>query len=217
MATEKDILQKVNDYCTEKQYTLDDSFRQKFAEKFNATNADANLEDSKTVDSIKFNIDTAFAAISKSMEKQAEVWKGKENEFLKQIDELKKNGAKNEPPKKQPNPEEKKKEVELPEDVKKQIEDLRKFQAEQQKQEKLAKVLDIAQKTVRADLHPDLKALLSMMQIDYSKSDEDLAKTLSDNFSVLYKNKIGDTRPIAAEDNRKKYADLLKGLPKVKI
>jgi hypothetical protein len=67
MAKQEEVLQKVNDYCTEKQYTLNDDFRSKFSEKFATSNADADVNDENILNSIKFNIDTAFSATSKEL------------------------------------------------------------------------------------------------------------------------------------------------------
>lgn len=90
MATQAEVLQKVTDYCTEKQYTLNDSFRSKFSEKFATANAEADITDENVLNSIKFNLDTAFSAASQEMKVKDETWKTKEAEYLKQIEELKK-------------------------------------------------------------------------------------------------------------------------------
>jgi len=90
MATQAEVLQKVTDYCTEKQYTLNDSFRSKFSEKFATANAEADITDENVLNSIKFNLDTAFSAASQEMKVKDETWKTKEAKYLKQIEELKK-------------------------------------------------------------------------------------------------------------------------------
>lgn len=90
MATQAEVLQKVTDYCTEKQYTLNDSFRSKFSEKFATANAEADITDENVLNSIEFNLDTAFSAASQEMKVKDETWKTKEAEYLKQIEELKK-------------------------------------------------------------------------------------------------------------------------------
>ena len=90
MATQAEVLQKVTDYCTEKQYTLNDSFRSKFSEKFANANTDADISDENVFNSIKFNLDTAFSAASQELKVKDETWKTKEAEYLKQIETLKK-------------------------------------------------------------------------------------------------------------------------------
>ena len=111
MASEAEVLEKVGSYCTEKQYTLNDDFRSKFSEKFAKINAEADINDENVLNSIKFNLDTAFSAASKELKVKDETWKNKESEYLKQIEALKKN----------PKVEETKV-VELPEEIKKNLE-----------------------------------------------------------------------------------------------
>ena len=83
MAKKEEVLQKVTEYCNERQYTstLDEAFVDKFSDKFAKANADANIDD--VVGNIKFNIDTAFSAASKGIEKQSATWKAKESEYQK--------------------------------------------------------------------------------------------------------------------------------------
>lgn len=212
----EDVIQKVNDYCTEKQYTLDDSFRSQFSEKFANSNADADVNDENILNSIKFNIDTAFSAASKELKIKDETWKTKEAEYQKQIEALKKSHhdgegegkgrGKTDPP-----------EFKLSDDDKNLLDELKKFKIEKQQQEKRAKVLDMAKSKVRTDLHPDLEEILNIMQLDYSKDEKELAEMLNSNFSKLYKGKIGDVRPVDAQSQNLKDEDIIKGVKKVEI
>lgn len=206
MAKPEEVLQKVTDYCTEKQYTLNDDFRSQFSEKFAKVNTDADINDENVLNSIKFNLDTAFSAASKELKIKDETWKNKESEYLKQIEALKKN----------PKVEETKV-VELPEEIKKELGELTKFKEEKQKQEKRAKVLNIAKNKVREDLHSNLEEVLSIMQLDYSKTDEELAQQLDSNFTKIYTGKIGDIRPISSHSKETKDEDWLNGVKKVQI
>ena len=212
MATQEEILQKVNEHCTEKQYTLNDDFRSKFSEKFAKINAEADINDENVLNSIKFNIDTAFSAASKELKVKDEAWKTKEAEFLKQIEELKKSQKvdNNKLDKEE-------KEFKLPDDLKNELEEIKQFKEEKQKQEKRANVLKIAQKNVREDLHGNLEEVLSIMQLDYSKTDEELAKQLDTNFTKIYKGKIGDVRPQSSQVSFKKYDELIKNVPKANV
>jgi|SRR5574344_1010940 len=212
MATQEEILQKVNEHCTEKQYTLNDDFRSKFSEKFAKINAEADINDENVLNSIKFNIDTAFSAASKELKVKDEAWKAKESEFLKQIEELKKSQKVDDN-----KPDKEEKEFKLPDDLKNELEEIKQFKEEKQKQEKRANVLKIAQKNVREDLHGNLEEVLSIMQLDYSKTDEELAKQLDTNFTKIYKGKIGDVRPQSSQVSFKKYDELIKNVPKANV
>lgn len=212
MATQEEILQKVNEHCTEKQYTLNDDFRSKFSEKFAKINAEADINDENVLNSIKFNIDTAFSAASKELKVKDEAWKTKEADFLKQIEELKKSQKVDN---NKPNKEEK--EFKLPDDLKNELEEIKQFKEERQRQEKRANVLKIAQKKVREDLYGNLEEVLSIMQLDYSKTDEELAQQLDTNFTKIYKGKIGDIRPASSNSNKAKDEEWLNGVKKLQI
>ncbi|MDD4728877.1 MAG: hypothetical protein PHN55_09035 [Dysgonamonadaceae bacterium] len=212
MATQEEVLQKVGDYCSEKSYTLDDVFRSKFSEKFAAANAEANINDANVLDSIKFNLDTAFSATSRGIEANEKTWKAKEAEYLKKIESYEKT-PKITPEKKQPE----KPVAEIPDDVKKKLEELEKLQMEGQKREKRANVLKLAQTGIREDLHGKLEDVLNIMQLDYTKDEKDLAKQLNDNFNLLYKGSIGDIKPISPQTTNKRLNDFLASLPKSNV
>ena len=91
MATEAEVLEKVGTYCTEKQYTLNDDFRSQFSNKFSASNPDADINDENTLNSIKFNLDTAFSAASKGIEAEKKKWETEKTKLNSEIENLKKN------------------------------------------------------------------------------------------------------------------------------
>lgn len=206
MAKQEEVLQKVNDYCTEKQYTLNDDFRSKFSEKFADANADADIADENVLNSIKFNIDTAFSAASKELKIKDEAWKKKESEYKAQIESLKVTHKGKETI-----------EVTLPEEVKTQLDELNRFREKQLEQEKRAKILELAKKEVRSDLHNDLEEVLNIMNLDYKKDEKDLAKELNSNFTKLYKKQIGDTKPITSHATKDNDEEFFKTVKKIKV
>ena len=60
MATKEEVLQKVTDYCTEKQYTLNEDFRSQYSEKYAANYAEADVNNEAVLKDIKFHLDTAL-------------------------------------------------------------------------------------------------------------------------------------------------------------
>lgn len=200
MAQKEEVLQKVNEYCNERQYTstLDEVFIDKFSEKFAVNHVDANIDE--IVDSIKFNIDTAFSAASKGIERQSNVWKTKESEYLKQLEELKKV-----------------QEVGIPDEIKQQINELKEFKEQRQREEKISKVFNISKAKVREDLHENLKNVLDVMKVDYNASEEDIAKELTATFTKLYKDKIGDVKPASSGRTNKDFDELLNTIPKINV
>ena len=209
METESEVLEKVGSYCTEKQYTLNDDFRSQFSNKFSASNPDADINDENTLNSIKFNLDTAFSAASKGIEAEKKNWETEKTKLNGEIENLKKN----QPEWKTPKNKVEEKNLELPEDVKKDLNELKTFKEKQLQQEKRAEVLELAKKNVRQDLYENLSTLLDMSTFDYSKDTKDLAKQLNENFTKLYKNNIVDIRPASPETKNKKVSEILDSVP----
>ena len=205
MATEAEVLEKVGTYCTEKQYTLNDDFRSQFSNKFAAVNPDADINDENVLNSIKFNLDTAFSAASKGIEAEKKKWDTEKTKLNNEIENLKKNQS---TVKTHPKNEEEEN-LKLPEDVKKDLDELKMFKAKQLQQEKRAEVLELAKKNVRQDLHKNLSDLLDMTTFDYSKDTKELAKQLNENFTKLYKNNIGDIRPASPETKNMQISKIL--------
>ena len=123
------------------------------------------------------------------------------------------NLKKNQPEGKTPKNKVEEKNLELPEDVKKDLNELKTFKEKQLQQEKRAEVLELAKKNVRQDLYENLSTLLDMSTFDYSKDTKDLAKQLNENFTKLYKNNIGDIRPASPETKNKKVSEILDSVP----
>lgn len=211
MAEVTEVLQKVNEYCTERQYTLNDDFRSQYSERFADTYKEADVNDENILNSIKFNLDTAHAAASKTIKIESEAWKAKEAEYKRQIEEFKKQNPQ------EPKPKSEKKEVELPEDVKKQLQEFNEFKVKQQKQEKIAKVFNLAKENVREDLHEELKQVMDIMSFSDSDSESDMANKLTAKFTELWKNRIGNIKPQSSTLDNKKYDELLESVPKVNV
>lgn len=91
--TKDEVLQKVNDFCTEKQYTtatLTETFKDKFADHFQKANPDGDINDENVIKSLKFSLATAYSSASELATVKATEFASKENEYKSQIDELKK-------------------------------------------------------------------------------------------------------------------------------
>ena len=206
MASEAEVLEKVGSYCTEKQYTLDDSFRSQFSNKFAAANPDADINDENILKSIKFNLDSAFSATSKGIEAQKKGWDEEKAKLTSEIEKLKKAPTKKEEKKGE-------EQFELPEDIKQRLSKLEAIEERTYRQEKRAEVLELAKKGVREDLQGNLEDLLDMTSLDYTKESKDLAKQLNENFAKLYKNNIGDIKPSSPERKTRRVEDILNSVP----
>jgi len=191
MATQAEVLQKVSDYCTEKQYTLNDDFRSKFSEKFAGAYADADVNDEKTLDHIKFNLDTAFSAVSKEIKLKDETWKVKESDYLKQIEEFKKNAGKPNNAKAEPN-------FDLSEDVKKDLEFARQLREERLIEDKQREISQIATKNLGQEQKNGFCAFLKTQHIDFNKDSSELAESYLSTYTDIMKEMIGINKPFSS-------------------
>ena len=66
--------------------------------------------------------------------------------------------------------------------MKKQLEEFNEFKVKQQKQEKIAKVFNLAKENVREDLHEELKQIMDIMTFNDSDSESEMANKLTAKF-----------------------------------
>ena len=210
--TKDEVLQKVNDYCTEKQYTtatLTDGFKDKFADHFQKANPDGDINDEVVVANLKFAINTAFSSASEMATLKATEYTSKENDYKTQILELQK---KIEKPKKV-----EKQEVQLSDEVQNQLKELQAFKDEKLKQEKLGNILKLAKAGIRQDLHSSFDKFASDYVVNLDKGDTEQANALVAKFQDIFKDSIGDIKPKAPVQTKKQDEDFIASIPKVKI
>ena len=208
--TKEEALQKVNDYCNEKSYTnttLTDGFKDKFAEHFQKANADGDINDENVLAGMKFALNTAFSSASAVITDKTKAFEAKETELTKQIEELKKKVAK---PKKET-------EIEIPEDVKEQLKELEKFKDAQSKQEKFKNIIALAKQKIRQDLHKSFENYAKDYQVELTATDEEQAKKLTSRFQEIFKDSIGDIKPLAPKQTQKQEEEFIESLPKIKV
>ena len=207
--TKDEVLQKVNDYCSEKSYTsetLTDAFKDKFSEFYAKRFEDGDINDENVIEDIKFNLNTAFSSASKVITDKIKSFDTKEAEYKHQIEELKK--------KIQPS---KKETFELPDEVRTQLDELKRFKDEQRLGEKYKTIVGLAKKGVREDLHKSLENYANDFKVNLDESDDVQAARLTTRFQEIFKDSIGDIKPLAPKQVQKRDEELLDSIPKVKI
>ena len=125
--TKEEVLQKANDYCTEKQYTsetLTDDFKDAFADFFSKKHPDADPDDEAVIADLQFNLNTAFSATSKGITSKQKAFDEQLNEYKKQIEELNKKLGKKTTTKV---------EQKISDEVQEQLNELKKFKDEEAK------------------------------------------------------------------------------------
>lgn len=207
--TKEDVLQKANDYCTEKSYTetLTDEFKDKFSDFFSKKYQDTDAEDETMIADLKFNLDTAFSAASKGITSKQKAFEDKENEYKNQIAELTKKLGKK--------PQEK--HIELPKELQDQLEELKVFKNKEAKKEKFANIVGLAKASVRQDLHKSLENYAKDFDVALDKEDADQAKVLVSRFQEIFKDTIGDTKPLAPQTAEAFENEILGSVKKIEL
>ena len=211
--TKDEVLQKANEYCTEKAYTsetLTDEFKDKFSDFFAKRYPDASADDETMIADLKFNIDTAFSATSKGLTSKQKAFETKENEYKNQIAELNKKIAKSQQQQQQ-------QQFELPDDVKQQLAELQKFKTDEAKKAKFSEIVALAKKDIREDLAGDFDIFVRDYEVKEDATSEEQAKKLHARFQEIFKSKIGDIKPLAPKQVQKMEDEFIESLGKVKV
>ena len=209
--TKEEVLQKANEYCNEKGYTsetLTDDFKDKFSEFFSKKYENASIDDENANDDLKFNLNTAFSATSKGITAKQKAFDEKENDYKRQIEELnKKVGDKKQT----------KHEVEIPKEVQEKLDELEKFKNMEAKKTKFKDVVEIAKRGIRQDLHKSFETFAKGIDVALDKDDKEQAKAMVERFQEIFKDSIGDIKPLAPKVTQKRDSEYLSSLPKVKV
>lgn len=207
--TKEEVLQRANDYCNERSYdesTLTTEFKDKFADFFSKKYPDTAIDDESALADLKFNLDTAKSASAKGRTSLQSDWESKENDYKTQIAELNKKLGKKEQPK-----------FEVPKELQDQLDELKKYKNEEVKKTKFASIMDIAKKGIRQDLHKSFETFATGTNVDLKKADKEQADALVSRFQEIFKDSIGDIKPLAPQQVRKNDEAVLSGLKKVKV
>jgi len=209
--TKEEVLQKANDYCTEKTYTsetLTDEFKEKFSDFFAQKYSDASVDDEAMIADLKFNLDTAFNATSKSAESKQKAFEDKENEYKRQIAELNKKIGKKSV---------KENTYEIPDELQEQIKELKAYKDKQAKEENFDNIMTIAKKGIRQDLRKSFEAFAKGVDVDLNKADNEQASILVSRFQEIFKDSIGSVKPLAPQQTAKRDAEFMSQLKPIKV
>ena len=203
--TKEEALQKVNAYCTEKQYTnatLTDGFKEKFAEHFAKRYPDAEAEDENALSDMKFALNSAFSGASLIITD-----KTKENGYKSQIAELEK----------EKKPKKDQKDFELPKEVQDKLDAYEKFMDGEKKIAKFKIIIDLAKKGIRQNLHASFEKFAQDYEAKLDKEDKEQADALVTRFKEIFKDSIGDIAPLAPQQTIKRDEDFIASIKKVKV
>ena len=207
--TKETVLESMNTYCTERKYgseNLTDGFKEKFSNFFVKKYEGKDVEEAEMVADLHFNLDTAFSAsvdINSALKSSFET---KKTEYENQIAELNKKLGKKEQPK-----------FEVPKELQDQLDELKKYKNEEVKKTKFASIMDIAKKGIRQDLHKSFETFATGTNVDLEKTDKEQADALVSRFQEIFKDSIGDIKPLAPQQVRKNDEAVLSALKRVKV
>lgn len=207
--TKEEVLQKANEYCNERSYdesTLTPEFKDKFSGFFSKKYPETSADDETMIADLKFNLDTAFSATSRGITSKQKAFEDKETELKNQIAELTKKLGKGQ----EDGPK-------LSKEIQEKLDRLERFEVENRKKDKFAEVIGLAKKGVREDLAKSFETFASDFEVSLDQSSEEQAKKLTDRFQEIFKDTIGDIKPLAPKVVQKREEEFFDSLPKIKI
>lgn len=213
--TREEILQKVNEYCSEKGYTsetLTDGFKELFADHFIRRHPDGDINDESILAEMQFNLSTAFSATSKGVTAKQQAYDSMVAKYESQIKELNKKNVDAEG-----SGNEKKANLDLPKDWQEKLERLERFEIEARNADKFKEILALAKKGVRTDLHKSLENYATDFKVSLETSSEEQAKVLIERFQAIFRDSIGDVKPLSPKVTRNQEQDFAKSLKPIKV
>jgi len=207
--TKETVLESMNTYCAERKYgseNLTDGFKEKFSNFFVKKYEGKDVEEEEMIADLHFNLDTAFSASVDINAALKNSFESKKTEYENQIAELNKKLGKKETPK-----------FEVPKELQDQLDELKRYKNEEVKKTKFASIMDIAKKGIRQDLHKSFETFATGTNVDLEKTDKEQADALVSRFQEIFKDSIGDIKPLAPQQVRKNDEAVLSGLKRVKV
>jgi hypothetical protein len=77
--------------------------------------------------------------------------------------------------------------------------------------------LALAKKGVREDLHKSFENYAADFVVNLDETDEEQAKKLTSRFQDIFKDSIGDIKPLAPKQTQKQEKELIESIKKVKV
>lgn len=207
--TKEKVLESMNTYCTERKYgseTLTDSFKEKFSSFFVKKYEGKEVEEADMVADLHFNLDTAFSASVDIKNTTTTAFATKETEYKNQIAELnKKLGDQQTPP------------PTISKEIQDKLDRLERYQNEEIKKTKFVNIMELAKKGIRQDMHRSFETFANGTDVDLKKGDKEQADALVSRFQEIFKDSIGDIKPLAPQQTAQRNAQVMSQLKRIKV
>jgi len=198
----EEILQKVGNICETHKYNLDDSFRDKFSDKFVENYNGVELDADSADKILGITLQTAYAAKSQSLANAQKSYEAKEAELKTEIEKLK--GLSNLSKDDEIKPA-------LPKETQDTLNELVTFYKKEQEKNRKTEVIELATEGMTEEQTRGFISFIKKQNLDYSKDPKDLAKSLSNDYLSFVSEFIGDTKPLGSSGNdNSKFGDLYK-------
>lgn len=207
------VLESINTYCTERKYgseTLTDGFKEKFSNFFVKRYEGKDVENNDVLADLHFNLDSAFNASVDINQTLTTQFKTKETEYQNQIAELNKKLGTPPTPPTPPTPQ-------IPKELQDQLDELKKYKNEEVKKTKLASIMSLAKANIRQDLHKSFESFAKGIDVNLEKEDKAQADELVSRFQEIFKDSIGDIKPLSPKQTQKRDNEVINSLPKMKV
>ena len=107
--------------------------------------------------------------------------------------------------------------VELPDEVKQQLAELEKFKDAKSKKDKFDEIVKLAKKGIRPDLYASFEKYAQEYDVTLDSTSEEQAKKLTARFQEIFKDSIGDIKPLAPKVSQKRDEEFVASIPKVQV
>lgn len=77
--------------------------------------------------------------------------------------------------------------------------------------------MEIAKKGIRQDLHKSFETFAKGIDVVLDKEDKEQAKAMVERFQEIFKDSIGDIKPLAPQQTRKRDEEVFASLKRVKV
>jgi len=203
----EEALQKVNDYCNEKSYTnatLTDGFKDKFAEHLAKRYPDAAADDETALSDMKFALNSVFSGASLIITEKTKEFETKENDYKSQLAELNKKIANVD-------------KSDIPDEVKNKLAELEDYKNQQSRKQKFDEIIELAKKGIRQDLHGSFEKYAQSYEAALDKESKEQADALVSRFQEIFKESIGDIKPLTPKQTQKRDEEFIASIGKIKV
>ena len=105
----------------------------------------------------------------------------------------------------------------IPKELQEQLDELKKFKEAELIREKTKNVLKLAKQSIRQDLHSSFDAYAGDFSASLDKEEKEQVENLVSKFQAIFKETIGDIKPLAPRQTAQVEKEMLEGVVKIEL